>query len=155
MSPRLACTLAQNSCDALIASDPARKGEYIARLDDLLSRLKRVDDEIHARLDRLAGRSIFVFHPAYGYFLDEFGLRQVPVEFRGSTPGPRYLTELVKAAKEQEVKVIFVQPQQSTKAAGVVADAIGAELETLDPLAGDYIENLRDIAARIEAALAE
>jgi zinc transport system substrate-binding protein len=42
--------------------------------------------------------------------------------------------------------VIFVQEQFSRKAARMVAEAIGARIETIDPLAEDYPENLRRVA---------
>ena len=55
--------------------------------------------------------------------------------------------------RQRGVKVIFVQPQFSPKSAEAVAAAINGVVVPLDPLARNYIRNLEDMAAKIEAAL--
>ena len=62
-------------------------------------------------MEPLKGKEVFVFHPAFGYLLDEYGLKQVPIETMGKSPGPRHLALLVHEARQRGVKVIFVQPQ--------------------------------------------
>jgi zinc transport system substrate-binding protein len=51
------------------------------------------------------------------------------------------------------VKVIFVQPQFSTKSAEAVARAIGGAVVPLDPTAKDYLANLEIMAEKIGEAL--
>ena len=53
------------------------------------------------------------------------------------------------------MKVIFVQPQFSSKAAATVARAIGGAVVPLDPLARDYVANLESMAASVRTALGE
>ena len=49
--------------------------------------------------------------------------------------------------------MIFVQPQFSRKAAAQVASAIGGRVEVMDPLAADYVDNLRRVTdVLVEAA---
>lgn len=86
-----------------------------------------------------------VFHPSWGYFVDTYGLIQVPIEHEGKEPGPKALVTMTEQARRGQIKVIFVQPQFSQKAAAQVA--IDGRVEVMDPLAPDYSANLRHVAA--------
>ena len=77
-----------------------------------------------------------VFHPAWGYFAHAYGLRQVPIELEGKDPKPAELQGLIEHARGSGIRVIFVQPQFSTKSAALVAKAIGGQVVFADPLAG-------------------
>jgi zinc transport system substrate-binding protein len=94
-----------------------------------------------------------VFHPAWGYFADAYGLKQVPVEIEGKEPKARDLDEFIKRARELKLKVIFVEPQYSPKTAQTIADAVGARLVEADDLAPDWEKNLLRVAWQISAAL--
>ena len=98
-------------------------------------------------------RSFMVFHPAWGYFADAYGLKQVPVEVEGKEPKARDLDEFIKGARELGAKAIFVQPQYSPKIAQTIADAVGGRLVEADDLAPDWEKNLRRVAGQISAAL--
>jgi zinc transport system substrate-binding protein len=63
------------------------------------------------------------------------------------------LKELIQHARENRIKVIFVQPQFSTQSAKVVAREIGGQVAFADPLAEDWMANLRQIADKFQAAL--
>ena len=94
-----------------------------------------------------------VFHPAWGYFDDAYGLQQVPIEIEGKDPKPAQLKSLIQHARESDIKVIFVQPQFSTKSASVVAREIGGQVVLVDPLAENWMANMREVAAKFKAAL--
>ena len=98
---------------------------------------------------------MYVFHPSYGYFADAYGLRQIAVEMGGKEPGARQLARLIHRAKEDGVRVIFVQPQFSKSSARTIAEAIGGAVVPLDPLARDYLENLERMARDIEKAFVD
>ena len=94
-----------------------------------------------------------VFHPAYGYFLKAYGLKQKAVESGGKDPGPRQLAHLLEEAREHKAKVIFVQPQFSTATARALAAELDAAVVPLDPLSEDYLANLERMAAAIAEGL--
>ena len=73
-----------------------------------------------------------VFHPSWGYFAGEYGLKQIPVEIEGKDPKPADLQRLIKHAKKLGVKVIFVQPQFSVTNASVIAQAIDGQIAFAD-----------------------
>jgi len=58
----------------------------------------------------------------------------------------RNLAKIIDFAKEKRVRVIFVQPQFSTRSAQAVAEEIGGEVIAVDPLAKDYITNMDSVS---------
>ncbi len=144
---------AQTICDSLITIDPTGAPIYRRNLKSFQEDLDWVDALIAKALAPIRGEQIFVFHPAYGYFADRYGLEQVAVETGGKEPSAKRLARLIDKAKRAGVKVIFVQPQFDTKYASSIAKEIGGAVVSLDPLAPHYIKNLEDMAAKVETAL--
>jgi zinc transport system substrate-binding protein len=153
MDPKLVKVQARNIHDALCRLDPGNAMDYSANLNAFISDIDRVDKRIETVLAPLKGSKIYVFHPAFGYFADSYGLHQVPIEIEGKEPGARQLTAVINRAKKDGVRVIFVQPQFSTKSAETIAKAIGGVVVPINPLAVDYLENLERIASGINKGL--
>ena len=121
--------------------------------------LRSPDRDINAEFDRLReelaplrGRTVFVYHPAFGYFLDEFEIRQEAVETGGKEPTPRTLFRLIERARAEGAAAIFVQTQFPLQSARAAAEAVGAELAALDPLAPDWLANIRVLGAALHRA---
>jgi zinc transport system substrate-binding protein len=153
MSPTLVMKQVESIRDTLIRLDPAGEGEYRANAERFISELRRVRARIAALLAPLRGRTFLVYHPAFGYFADEFGLRQAAVESADKEPTSRQLARLIDQAQAQGIKVVFVQPQFSQAGARAVAEAIGGKVMPLDDLAYDYLSNLETMARTIQEAL--
>lgn len=145
-SPVLVKAMGDKIAAALSALDPAHAGDYASNLAAFQADLDALDRDIRAQLAGLKHRRFMVFHPAWGYFADTYGLAQIPIEREGKDPGPRSLKALIDQARKADVKVIFVQPQFSRKSADQVARAIGGRVEVIDNLAPNYFENLRGVA---------
>lgn len=154
LNPKFAGIQAQTIADTFINLDPDHKSVYESNLKEVQKDLDAIHDQLTRALVPLKGRKFFVFHPAYGYFGDVYGLKQVAVQLGGKEPTGRQLARLIKLAKEDNVKVIFVQPQFSQKTAEALAKAIDGAVIPLDDLAPDYLKNLQDMASKLEAALA-
>ena len=118
----------------------------MTRIDALDARLKRT-------LANRQGLGFMVFHPSWGYFAETYGLKQIPIEIEGKDPKPAQLKEIIDTAKKKEIKVVFVQPQFSTKSAKLVAGEIGGQVVFADPLAEDWYSNLAEVADKFAAAL--
>ncbi len=153
LSPRLAKQQVRNICRGLIRIDPDGRGFYEGNRDAFLSELESLDREIRKEFSGLADAQFMIFHPSFGYFAEDYGLRQVPIEIEGKEPGPRNLVRLIDEAKAKDVKVIFVAPQFSTKQAEVIARGIGGRVEFVDPLARDYVANLRNVTKSLKEGL--
>ena len=129
--------------EALCAIDPDHAEIYNENYEALILEIEDVFDTLRNDLEALGGMSVLVYHPAFGYFFDEFGIIQEAVESGGKEPTPRVLAETIERARAEETKVIFVQAQFPAESARTVALAIGAELVILDPLAPDWMENIK------------
>ncbi len=150
LAPGLLSHQAERICDALCEADPAGRAFYRSNLRALQARLDDAEAEITEKLAPYRGRAFYVFHPAFGHFADAYGLRQVAVEMEGKTPSPRQLRALIAHAKDDKVKVIFVQPQFDQRSAESIATAIGGTVVAMDPLRRDVIDNLMEITAHLQ-----
>lgn len=153
LSPRLALVQSEVMARALSEQDPEGIGLYREGLKALRADLTELDERLRTILAPLEGRTLLVFHPAFGYLAGEYGLRQVAIETGGRSPGPRHLRELIHRARAEKAGAVFVQPQFSTRAAEAVAAEIGVPVVPIDPLARDYIANLEAMAGAIREAL--
>lgn len=115
-------------------------------------------DAVHARVAELLapfrGAVMHVYHPAFGYFCDRYGLTQEALESGGKSPGARRINELAETMKSAGVTAVFTQPQFTQGEAATLAAAVGARLVTLDDLAPDYAANLERIARALAEGLA-
>ncbi len=75
------------------------------------------------------------------------------MEVGGKSPTPKQLAALIAKAKAEQVKVLFVQEQFDPRSAKVVAQATGAKVLPLNPLAENVVKNLLDISRNIHSAL--
>ncbi len=153
LSPPLVKIQAEHILDALVKVDPANAGTYNANFKEFAAQIDAIDAEFRRIFAGKQGMEFMVFHPAWGYFARTYGLKQVPVEIEGKEPKPGQLKDLIESARAHNIKVIFVQPQFSSKSAVMVARAIGGEVVVADPLAPDWAANLRRQAAKFDAAL--
>jgi zinc transport system substrate-binding protein len=135
--------LAAHVRDALSLLDGANEAYYRGQYEKLAALIDFEFDELKISLKPLSGRSVFVYHPSFGYFLDEFGILQEAVETGGKEPTPRELYNLIGRLKEEDASAVFVQAQFPVNAAKTLASAVGAELIALDPLAQDWLNNIR------------
>lgn len=139
--------------DALIALDPSGRSVYEAGCAALLQDLDALDAEIARALAPIKGETLYVFHPAFGYFADAYGLVQKAVEVEGKSPKGKALSRYIAQARADGVRVIFVQPQFDRHTAEKVAAAVDGAVVPLDPLAEDYFGNLGKIADAVSRGL--
>jgi len=154
-NPLLVKIMAAHIRDALIASDPTNQVDYEKNYATFAVDLERLDQWIRDLFHGVSSRNFMVFHPSWGYFADAYGLRQIPIESAGKEPGPKTLSSLIERGRKAQVKVIFVQQQFSRRAAETVAQAIGARVVMVDPLAENYLDNLRHIAQSFAEVMKE
>ncbi|KHK02717.1 metal ABC transporter solute-binding protein, Zn/Mn family [Desulfovibrio sp. TomC] len=155
LSPQLAKVIGASMRDALIQADPQGSSAYAAGYARFAAACDALDADIKKIFaDLPAGEHKFmVFHPSWGYFARDYGLTQEPIEQLGREPGPKVLAALVKEAKADGVKVVFVQPQMSATQAASIAKGIGGATASLDPLAEDWPAGLLGAATALHQGL--
>ena len=143
LSPANGIIIAKNVKRVLISVDPDHREEYAANGAALEAELQLLDQEIHRKLAGLKNRRFLVFHPAWGYYANNFDLEQIAVEDEGKTLTPRQMQGVIEKAKARRIGVVFVSPQFSTVQAETIALEIGGRICSVDPLSPDYQNNLR------------
>ena len=153
LDPKLVIRQSQTICETLVELDAAGEPIYRANLAGFVQDLQNLHARLLRTLKPVRGRAFMAFHPAWGYFADAYGLRQVPIEMEGKSPSARQLAKVIELAREEGVGTLFVQPQFDRRSAQAVATAIGGTVTTIDSLAPDYITNLARVAAEIARGL--
>lgn len=149
LSPELVKKQASVMAEELSELDPEGSETYMNNLRLFREEIDSLQREIGSLLENSGRRSFMVFHPAWGYFADEFGLVQVPVESMGSEPSPREMSILIDYALENDITTVFISPQFSTASAEAIAQEIGGEVARIDPLAEDWPDNLYRVAEKL------
>ena len=153
LSPRLLKIQAATIAETLTNLRPRLAGSIEENLADLLKELDAVDAYLRSSFSPHQGKAFYVFHPAWGYLADAYGLRQVAIEIEGKEPSDRELTQFQTMARRDEVTALFVQPQIAGETARAAARMIDADLIILDPMVYDVIANLRVVADVISEVL--
>ena len=146
----------------LAALDPDNTAAYRANADALIQRIGDLDAELARTLQPVQDVPYVVFHDAYHYFEDHYGLRAV-----GSitlspdrTPGARRLVEIRDKIAELDARCVFREPQFAPDLVQTVVENTPASVASLDPLGVDhtagpdaYPQMMRDLGASLRGCL--
>lgn len=152
LNPMLAITMARNISDALIDMDKANKDFYLENFQKLMNDLLAFDESAKESLAGLKNRKFVVYHPAWGYFAAHYDLEQISIERSGKEPKIDEMASTLKMIKDENIKVIFADPNRSQKSAQILASQTGAKVELLDPLGYNLLENLKIAVGAIKDA---
>ena len=149
MSPKLALQQATVIAGSLAEVFPEFKEQFQVGLQNFLGDLSKIDEEIARELKPFAGDAILVSHPAFGYYCQEFGLKQLSIEYEGKDPLPQDITRTLQEAKDSKVRAVFTVAQYNNKGAELIAKQLQLPVYAIDPYAQDYFENLQHITSLI------
>jgi len=153
LSPPNVTAMAKNIKDGLSALDPGNKVAYESGYRQFKSELLELHRVLSGIFSAWKGKEFMVFHPSWGYFAKAYGLVQIPVQIEGKEPKPAELMHLIKHGRKQGIKVIFLQPQLSSTGAEMIAGEINGRVVFIDPLAENWMKNLKQAAMQLEGAL--
>ncbi|PXV65149.1 metal ABC transporter solute-binding protein, Zn/Mn family [Halanaerobium congolense] len=139
--------------DELIEILPQYEAEFNKNAEVYLEKLAAVDQENKEILAPYEGEEILVYHPAFGYFIEHYGLEMIAIEAEGKEPGPRHLQEIIEFAKAEGINNVFYQAEIDSTKTRAVAEELGGKTIQLNPLAKNYLENLKIMAVKMEAEL--
>jgi zinc/manganese transport system substrate-binding protein len=138
LDPGMAPIVTQNIVDALARVAPDRRAElernrqtFLSRLDDAMTRWTRA-------MEPLKGAKVVVYHPQWIYLLNRFGLVQAAtLEDRPGIPAsPAHVTRVIRQMKDEQIKVLIVEPWNDVKLANRVAQEAGAKAVVLASMVG-------------------
>ncbi len=124
--------------EALVKSDPQNEDYYRANAKALKEDLTTLDEEIKKELSTTKKKVFIASHTAFGYFAKRYGLTQISIAGLSPNvePSPSKVAEIVKLAKENEVKYIFFETLVNPRLSEVIAKEAGAGTLMLNPIEG-------------------
>lgn len=153
LSPRLVMEQAEMICKELSMIDPANETFYIKNKNNYISELERLTIEIKELLADRQRDHFLVYHPAWGYFAEDYGLVEIAIEKDGKEPTAGEMARIIEEAKSRGIKEVLVSPQHSTRSAETIAKQIGGEVKIVDPLPENYIKGMREAAYTFKEVL--
>lgn len=149
LSPVNCAIMAEKIAQELAKAAPAYKAEFLRNAEKFALRMRKLHENMLKSLAPWKGKSFFVYHPAFGYFAQLYGLNQRAIELGGRDVSPARMGAVIREARKAGAKVVFVQKQFNPASAKALANAIGGEVMELDPLASDIEKNLKDLCAAL------
>jgi len=143
MSPAAVRGAVQGIVPILTAQYPEHETLIARNAEQLSARLEQLEQETAARLENLPNRTIYVFHPAYGYFCRQFNLKQEAMEEGGHDPSPKDLAGWIRRISDEGIRTIIAQPEFGDAQVRAVAESVQVNIEIHSPLEPDYFKNLR------------
>ncbi|NMC35389.1 MAG: zinc ABC transporter solute-binding protein [Veillonellaceae bacterium] len=153
LSLRNAVVQLDNIYQGLVQVDPDNKDFYLKNKEEYVQKLQSLDAELNQSFSTAHRKIFVVHHPAWTYFARDYNLEQVPLMENEKEPGPKYLGEVIDLARKNNITAIFVEPEFNPKAAEVIAKEMNARIIDLDPLAENYLENMRHAGKMIAESL--
>lgn len=163
LDPRNAKVIVAAAAAALARIDPANGPRYAANAAAATARLDALETEIRATLAPVRGRPFIVFHDAYQYFENRFGVAAAgSITVRPEQPpGAASIGEIRARIRNFRVSCIFAEPQFPPWLAATVAEGSGARIELLDPIGAvlaegpdQYYSLMRALAGSLRDCLA-
>jgi zinc transport system substrate-binding protein len=155
LSPSLVKIQAQTIYNTLVQLDPDHQSVYETNLNQFLADITTLDRDIRQSLQGVRNRKFMVFHPSWGYFARDYDLEMIPIQVGGQEPSAAELANLITEAKQNDIKIVFAEPQFSQQAARAIAREIDGDVLLIDPLAPNWLDNLRQVATTFAKVLSQ
>jgi zinc transport system substrate-binding protein len=134
--PANAQRIAQRMSQDLARLDPDHAVRYQTNLASFTLRLKALDQRLKQQLQPLQGKPYFVFHEAFDYFEDAYGLRHLGVFSlsEGVQPGVRQVSAMRQRLQQAGSSCVFSEPPLQPRLAQTLAADLPVTLAELDAL---------------------
>lgn len=122
----------------LSAADPANAPRYQSNLAAFTQRLNALDTRLAARVAGIQGKPYFVFHEAFDYFEEAYGLKHTGVFAVAAEvqPGAQHVAAMRQRLQEVGKTCVFSEPPMRPKLAQTLTAGLPVTLAELDALGG-------------------
>ena len=148
-STQNALIIADNIYQALCELDSTHQEDYRKRLDVLKQTIRQTDANVRTLLEK-ADSTFLIYHPALSYFARDYGLKQVSIEEGGKEPSPAQLKTLIETCRNENVHTIFVQQEFDQRNAQLIANELGVNIVSINPLSYDWVKEMIRIAEALK-----
>ncbi len=151
--------------DELVRVDPAGRKLYETNASAYEKDLETLHREFVRGLENCRRREVVTSHAAFGYLTDRYNLEQIPITGLSPEvePSPKRLQEIVRFAREHDVKVIYFETLVDPGVAETIAGEVGARTLVLNPIEGltpeqqaedkDYLDLMRENLHNLRSGL--
>lgn len=153
LSPKRVIVMVEKIAEVLIEEDPTNEEIYLENMTAYLEKLDDLDKEIEATLSDKDQRTFIIFHPALGYFADDYGLEMLALEEEGKEADPKRIGDLVDLAKSKGIKAVLTTEEISSKQVEAFAEEIDGKFIVVEVLGIDYIGSMENVAKVIAGIL--
>ncbi|WP_350600753.1 zinc ABC transporter substrate-binding protein [Pseudomonas sp. 65/3-MNA-CIBAN-0223] len=138
LSPVNARVIATKMAADLSAADPANAARYESNLKAFDERLDALDLRLKKRLAAIADKPYFVFHEAFDYFEDAYGLKHAGVFSVAAEvqPGAQHVAAMRTRLQEVGKTCVFSEPPLRPRLAETLVAGLPVKLAELDALGG-------------------
>jgi zinc transport system substrate-binding protein len=139
LSSANARVIAAKMAKDLGAADPANASRYASNATAFSARLDALDARIKARVAGIAGKPYFVFHEAFDYFEDAYGLKHAGVFSVASEvqPGAQHVAAMRARLTDVGKTCVFSEPPLRPRLAETLTTGLPVKLAELDALGAD------------------
>jgi ABC-type Zn uptake system ZnuABC Zn-binding protein ZnuA len=141
MDPEFARVYVRKIRDALVLADPPNAAAYRSNAAAYDSQLVALIARTRQKIATIppTQRAMIVFHNAFTYYDERFGLRSIGVleNHPGAEPSPQHIAEIVTLARANHVRAVFSEPEYSPKLVEALAESAG--IKTVDSLYDDSV----------------
>lgn len=146
----------------LAEEDPANARRYAANAERMRARIDVLEAELRQRLAPVTDLRYIVFHDAYHYFEDAFGLYPAGAVTVSPDrqPGIRRVRAVRQAVEAAGARCVFAEPQFEPALVRTILEDTGARAGTLDPLGAAlppgpdaWFTLMRDLADSLRSCL--
>ena len=148
-STQNALIIADNIYQALCELDSTHQEDYQKRLDVLKQTIRQTDANVRTLLEN-ADSTFLIYHPALSYFARDYGLKQVSIEEGSKEPSPAQLKALIETCRNENVHTIFVQQEFDQRNAQLIANELGVNIVSINPLSYDWVKEMIRIAEALK-----
>ena len=118
-----------------IEKDSANKDFYIQNSNNYLEKIKGLKEKFDSSMATCTNKKILVNHDAFGYFADDYGVKQYSISGMSpdDKPSAKQISELITLVKNEEINTVFFEEFASPKVAQTIAKATNIKIDTLRP----------------------
>ncbi|PWL17292.1 zinc ABC transporter substrate-binding protein ZnuA [Falsochrobactrum shanghaiense] len=164
LDPQNGKVLAADIARTLSESDPEHAAQYQKNARDLGEKLDALTKDIATELEAVKDKPFIVFHDAYQYFENRFGISaagSITVSPE-KTPGAARIKEIHDKIKSLGATCVFSEPQFEPKLVNTVIEGTEAKTGVLDPLGAEltdgpdlYPQLIRNLATSLKDCLSK
>ena len=118
-----------------IEKDSVNKDFYIQNSNNYLAKIKALKEKYDLSMATCTNKKILVNHDAFGYFADDYGVKQYSISGMSpeDKPSAKQISELINLVKNEKINTVFFEEFASPKVAQTIAKVTNAKIDALRP----------------------